>query len=158
MNMIKMCLNWRVVGALAAVGIGIWFVAPGVLATALPLLFLAACPLSMLFMVKAMGGMGGNAQAASGEAGEYTCPMHRQVTSATPGRCPHCGMALVPAPTAARGSVQPAERLDELKLKLVTVQAEQEALRLELAAAQRKQAIQDAETIASNADRRASNE
>jgi len=33
------------------------------------------------------------APAASG--GEYTCPMHPEVRSATPGSCPKCGMALV---------------------------------------------------------------
>ena len=26
----------------------------------------------------------------------YTCPMHAEVTSATPGKCPKCGMTLVP--------------------------------------------------------------
>lgn len=26
----------------------------------------------------------------------YTCPMHSEVTSPTPGRCPKCGMNLVP--------------------------------------------------------------
>lgn len=26
----------------------------------------------------------------------YTCPMHAEVTSPTPGRCPKCGMNLVP--------------------------------------------------------------
>ena len=26
----------------------------------------------------------------------YTCPMHPEVTSPTPGRCPKCGMNLVP--------------------------------------------------------------
>ena len=32
----------------------------------------------------------------------YTCPMHPEVTSAQPGRCPKCGMTLVPkAKTAA---------------------------------------------------------
>lgn len=29
-------------------------------------------------------------------AAEYTCPMHPEVRSATPGRCPKCGMSLVP--------------------------------------------------------------
>lgn len=39
---------------------------------------------------------------AASEAGEapqsgvrYTCPMHPEVQSETPGRCPHCGMKLV---------------------------------------------------------------
>ena len=26
----------------------------------------------------------------------YTCPMHPEVRSATPGKCPKCGMTLVP--------------------------------------------------------------
>jgi Cu+-exporting ATPase len=26
----------------------------------------------------------------------YTCPMHPEVQSSTPGRCPKCGMTLVP--------------------------------------------------------------
>jgi DNA-directed RNA polymerase subunit RPC12/RpoP len=28
----------------------------------------------------------------------YTCPMHPEVVSETPGRCPHCGMKLVEQP------------------------------------------------------------
>jgi hypothetical protein len=38
--------------------------------------------------------------AATADAGAaaviYTCPMHPQITSPTPGRCPICGMNLVP--------------------------------------------------------------
>jgi heavy metal-binding protein len=26
----------------------------------------------------------------------YTCPMHSDVHEAAPGKCPHCGMALLP--------------------------------------------------------------
>ena len=55
----KMCLNWKVLGALAAVGAGVWLVAPSLLGAALPLLLLAACPLSMLIMMWGMGRMGG---------------------------------------------------------------------------------------------------
>ena len=29
----------------------------------------------------------------------YTCPMHSGVHEAAPGKCPHCGMALVPEGT-----------------------------------------------------------
>ncbi|MCX5677428.1 MAG: YHS domain-containing protein [Planctomycetota bacterium] len=35
--------------------------------------------------------------AAAGEAVVYTCPMHPDVKSDKPGKCPKCGMALVPA-------------------------------------------------------------
>jgi hypothetical protein len=30
------------------------------------------------------------------EAAVYTCPMHPEVRSPTPGHCPRCGMDLVP--------------------------------------------------------------
>lgn len=66
MNMLRTCYDWRVLTGLAALGIGIYFVAPGLVAAALPLLVLAACPLSMLLMMKAMGG----SQAPSSSAPE----------------------------------------------------------------------------------------
>src|SRR5687767_8992400 len=40
-----------------------------------------------------------SATAASADA-IYTCPMHPQIRQPTPGRCPICGMALVPAASA----------------------------------------------------------
>lgn len=52
------CFNWKVIGALAAIGIGLYGLAPGAAAAAVPLLILAACPLSMLLMMRAMGSMG----------------------------------------------------------------------------------------------------
>ncbi len=51
-----MCLNWKVLVGLAAVGFGIWVVAPNLMGAALPLLVVAACPLSMLFMMRGMQG------------------------------------------------------------------------------------------------------
>ena len=54
MKMLRMCLDWRVLVGLAAVGVGIYAVAPGTVVAALPILSLAACPLSMLLMMKAM--------------------------------------------------------------------------------------------------------
>lgn len=56
MNILRACLNWRVLAGLAASGIAIYVVAPGVIVAAIPLLLLAACPLSMLLMMKAMSG------------------------------------------------------------------------------------------------------
>jgi Heavy metal binding domain len=29
----------------------------------------------------------------------YTCPMHKEVRQPGPGKCPHCGMALLPEGT-----------------------------------------------------------
>ncbi len=51
-----MCLNWNVIGGLAALGVVIWVVAPGLIGAALPLLALAACPLSMMLMMRGMSG------------------------------------------------------------------------------------------------------
>ena len=58
-DMLKCCLNWKVIAGLAVVGVGLWALAPGVLSAALPLLVLAICPLSMVFMMKAMQGQQG---------------------------------------------------------------------------------------------------
>jgi Cu+-exporting ATPase len=33
---------------------------------------------------------------AAGQAAVYTCPMHPDVKSDKPGKCPKCGMALAP--------------------------------------------------------------
>ncbi len=38
-----MCLNWRVLAGLGAVGVGIYLVAPNLVAEALPILLLAVC-------------------------------------------------------------------------------------------------------------------
>jgi hypothetical protein len=55
-----------VVGAVAVVGVGLWVLAPGALVAVVPLLFVLACPLGMVLMMKTMGGMGGQ-QRAEGE-------------------------------------------------------------------------------------------
>src|SRR5262245_14848420 len=39
--------------------------------------------------------------AANDGATVYTCPMHPQIRQPGPGRCPICGMALVPAASGA---------------------------------------------------------
>lgn len=49
------CLNWKVLAALAAVGVGVYALAPNLVTAATPLLVLALCPLSMLLMMRAMG-------------------------------------------------------------------------------------------------------
>lgn len=56
MRMLKMCLNWKALAGLAVLGLGIYAIAPNLAAAALPILLLAICPLSMMFMMKSMGG------------------------------------------------------------------------------------------------------
>jgi hypothetical protein len=68
MKMLKMCLNWKVLAGLAAVGVGIYLVAPDLVLAALPILLLAVCPLSMLLMMWAMRGGPSEDQQASQEA------------------------------------------------------------------------------------------
>ncbi len=65
MRMLKMCLNWKVIAGLAALGVGTYVVAPNLAAAALPILLLAICPLSMVLMMWGMqGGQGGEGRAS----------------------------------------------------------------------------------------------
>lgn len=150
MNMVKMCLNWKVLAGLAAVGISVAVVAPQAALALLPLLLLAACPLSMLLMAgMGMRGMGADRQAAAAGDGEYTCPMHSQVRSSTPGRCVTCGMALVPADSLGYQRPQHAAaepEVAELKRKLATLQEEQAAIARELALLEARQTAADRQT------------
>lgn len=59
-KLFRACFNWKVIGGLALLGLGIWFVSPNLLAAALPVLLLAACPLSMLVMMRSMQGHEGS--------------------------------------------------------------------------------------------------
>ena len=52
------CFNWKVIAALAAIGIGLYALVPGAAAAAVPLLILAVCPLYMMLMMRAMGSRG----------------------------------------------------------------------------------------------------
>ena len=51
-----MNLYMKVAAGLGAVGLALYLVAPNVAYASLPLLILAACPLSMVFMMKTMSG------------------------------------------------------------------------------------------------------
>jgi hypothetical protein len=66
-KMIRMCLNRKVIGGLSVVGLGAWLVAPNLIAAVIPVLVTAVCPLSMLWMMKAMDG--GHGSSRSSEAG-----------------------------------------------------------------------------------------
>ncbi len=68
MKMLKMCLNWKVLAGLAAVGVGVYLVAPDLMLAALPILLLAACPLSMLLMMWGMQHTQGPGQQTPQEA------------------------------------------------------------------------------------------
>ena len=104
--------------------------APTVFARLLPLLFLAACPLSMLLMSGAMmrGKHSAAVQAGATAEGAYCCPMHHEVTRENAGSCPECGMRLL-----ASTNAKAPEANDEVK----NLRAENESLRAELASSHR---------------------
>jgi len=75
LSMLFMCLNWKVVAGLAVVGLIVGIVAPRLLLGAIPLLILAACPISMLFMMRGM--RGGH---SSSQAMQMSQPQSEEVT------------------------------------------------------------------------------
>ena len=64
---LNMCLNWKVLAGLAVVGLIVLLVAPQFIGAALPILLVAACPLSMLFMIRGMSGNGNATTQMQGE-------------------------------------------------------------------------------------------
>lgn len=66
------CLNWKVIAAVAAIGIVVYALAPAAVAAAVPLLIVAACPLSMLLMMRAMGSRSGGTPERDGGEGDRT--------------------------------------------------------------------------------------
>lgn len=128
-NLLGMCLNWKVVAGLAVVGVIILVVAPQFLWVALPLLIVAACPLSMLFMMRGMAGGGSQASSQS---------------------------SLMQGDSLPAGSLTRDERLSELQSRLSNVQAESEAIARQIAEIQSPEVpvISEAESIARAADER----
>jgi len=87
-----------------------------------PLLFLCA-GLILLAAIGVADRMGwisadgdGTLSATNGEAAIYTCPMHPQIRQPGEGRCPICGMALVPAATSS------GDGLNELSVQIEPAQ------------------------------------
>lgn len=65
------CFNPKVLGGLALAALAVFLVAPGAFSTVLPLLFLAACPLSMVLMMRGMsGGQCGTRGSEAGQEGQ----------------------------------------------------------------------------------------
>ncbi len=53
-KMLSCCMNWKVIVGLGAAGLGVWILAPNLIAGLLPTLVLLICPLSMLLMMPMM--------------------------------------------------------------------------------------------------------
>lgn len=129
MKFCGMCFNWKVVAALAAVGFGVWAIAPGIFGAAGPLLIALACPLSMLFMMR---GMTRSSQTA-------------QDTQA----------GVSPAlPLMGQTGQSRDEQLAELRIELERVRTRQEALAREMDELAGAPAVREAEAVARAARRR----
>lgn len=97
MKAFGMCINLKVVAALAAAGAVVWVVAPGAVAAALPLLAVLVCPLSMLVMMRAMSGGASGSQSSTGLANAARGPAAEQLgAEATAGAAVHAQPAMAP--------------------------------------------------------------
>ena len=65
MSMLRYCFDRRVLAVLGIIALGTAILAPRALGSALPLLILAACPVSMVVMAVAMGRAGAPAKTTS---------------------------------------------------------------------------------------------
>jgi hypothetical protein len=68
----KVCFNWKVAAGLAAAGLAVFAFAPNLIGVALPVLIIAACPLSMGVMMWMMSGASRRDTASNGTASEST--------------------------------------------------------------------------------------
>ncbi|MGD9715186.1 MAG: efflux RND transporter periplasmic adaptor subunit, partial [Thermomicrobiales bacterium] len=85
---------------------------------------------------------GGSGGAVIAEAGDqiYTCPMHPQIRQPSPGRCPICGMELVPSQSGG-------EQLDELAVRIEP--AQRRLAQIETANVQRAPIVSEIRSIGS---------
>ncbi|MEZ6113981.1 MAG: efflux RND transporter periplasmic adaptor subunit [Pirellulaceae bacterium] len=67
-------------------------------------------------------GTGEMAATAEDAAHEYTCPMHPQIRQPIPGRCPICGMALVPASQAGASADEFAVTITPAQRRLANIE------------------------------------
>ena len=81
MNILRACLDWRVVSGIAALGIAVYLINPAMLAAAFPLMLIAVCPLSMLLMMRAMAGQ--PAQPTASDPAERANQLRIQLAAAT---------------------------------------------------------------------------
>ena len=70
--------------------------------------------------IRAADGAATVAAAATGAI--FTCPMHPQIRQPAPGRCPICGMALVPASSAAADLDEFAVKIEPAQRRLANIQ------------------------------------
>ena len=68
----KKWLGWEALALLVVAGSGLYLLAPGLMAAALPFVLLAACPISMLLMMRIMHGNQGGEQSTPQASADLT--------------------------------------------------------------------------------------
>jgi len=68
LNILGVCIDMRVVAALAVIAGGTFVLAPQLFWTALPVLAVLACPISMFVMMRGMNSMNGRGKMPGGDA------------------------------------------------------------------------------------------
>lgn len=132
-----MCFNWKVLAGLGAAGVALYALRPDLVVPMLPLLLMAACPLSMLFMGKAM-------------SGQHSAQPATAATDHAPARA-----AAAPAEVPAAGR---DEEVVRLRAELEALNAKQAELARQIeqldGAAAPSKALQEAEEVARAAESR----
>ena len=123
MRLFGLCLNWKVIAGLAIAALGVWVLAPQLLAAALPVLILAACPLSMLLMMRGMGNMSGMSGMSGMNGMNGMNGMGAADGAETADTLPGSGARAV-----AGAPQRVDETVDDLRRRLERVQAEQDVL------------------------------
>lgn len=82
--------------------------------------------LALVGLAQRLGWIQAHAESSSPAAAEpgaiYTCPMHPQIRQPTPGRCPICGMALVPASSGVANLDEFAVKIEPAQRRLANIQ------------------------------------
>ena len=114
-KVLGMCFDWRVLGGLALLGLGIWLYAPQLLGAALPLLIVLICPLSMVVMAWMMRGSMGM-QASQHSATERLAALEQEQARLNAEIARARAELAAPAQPAERAEVaalpRPAERAE----------------------------------------------
>ena len=81
MSILRTLADWRVVAVLVAVGAGVALLATNMVAAAIPLLLVAACPLSMVVMMRSMGSRETHASPSPDGSGDRRSQLQDQLAA-----------------------------------------------------------------------------
>lgn len=98
-SILGFCINLKVVAAVAAVGLGVFLIAPRFTLAALPFLLVAICPLSCIWMMRGMRGSDKKVGSTRGSSTDHLRQLEEEVAHLREARA-----AATPAQPWATGS------------------------------------------------------